>query len=222
MGKNVIEIETNIREFLDHFMSWLALGFGPALASVGHLSAPFFKKIFISAGYPLALHKPHGSNVLLDPLWSSDSLEFIHYGTEASRVDKVAFVSSFDVALQSLRVCPVKIGDAYNCGECAKCLRTMINPYVVGALHKCRTLPSELELGKIAKTFIFLGEVERGFISESMRAIEERRGDKQLYKVLQKVLNRPRWKCCFIFALKDPIGFLKKSISRIRPQKYIG
>ncbi len=213
LGKNVIEIETNLREFLDHFVNWLSLGFGPALTSVGHLLAPFFKKLFISAGYTYANMEPCGSHVLLDPLWSSDSLEFVHYGAEASRVDKVAFISSFDVALQSLRVCTVKADGAYNCGECIKCLRTMINLYVVGVLNKCKTFPLELELGKIDKTFIFLRESEQGFIRQSMRVIEERCGDKKLYKVLQKVLNRPRWKCYYIFAWNDPIEFVKKVIN---------
>ena len=221
LGKNVIEIETNLREFLDHFVNWPLLGHGPALISAGHLLAPFFKKIFISAGDTYAHIVPQGSHVLLDPLWSSDSLEFVHYGMEASRVDKVEFISSFNVALQWLRVCSGKTNGAYNCSECIKCLRTMINLYVLGLLNKCKTLNSELDVSKINKTFIFLGAEERVYIKESMRAIEERHGDKKLYKVLQKVLLRPRWKCYFIFALKDPIGFLK-SISRICPQKYMG
>jgi len=221
LGKNVIEIETNLREFLDRFVNWTSLGFGPALASLGHLLAPFFKRLLISTPYTYADIEPNGSHPLLDPLWSSDSLEFVHWGLEASRVDKVEFISGFDQVLESLRVCPVKTGGAYNCGECVKCLRTMMNLYVVGALHKCKTFNSELDVRKISRKLIFLGSNERLFIRQSMRAIEERRGDKRLYRVLRKVLNRPRWKCYFIFALKDPIGFLKKSISRIRPQKYM-
>ncbi len=212
LGKNVIEIETNLREFLDHFVNWLSLGFGPALTSVGHLLSPFFKKLFISAGDTYTYLVPQGSHVLLDPLWSSDSLEFVHYGIETSRVEKVAFISSFDIALQWLRVCSGKANGAYNCGECTKCLRTMINLYVVGELHRCRTFPSGFELSKVAKTFIFLSESEREFIKENMLAIEERHGDKKLYRILQKVLNRPRWKCYLIFAWNNPMEFLTKTI----------
>ncbi len=207
-GKNVIEIETNIREFLDHFVSWASLGHGPALASIGHLFAPFFKKIFISANYSYAHLNPWGTHILLDPLWSSNSLKFVHYGVK-SRVEKVRFISGFDQAMQSLKVCSVKKRSDYNCCECTKCLRTMINLHVVGALHKCKTFNGELDLRKISRKFILLGGSDREFIDQIMRALEDKHGSSELYKVMQRVLNRPRWKSWLIFAWDNPLYFLK-------------
>jgi hypothetical protein len=63
----------------------------------------------------------------LDPLWSTETLEFVHDGINTSRSKKVIdTICKSDLALQHLRVCWKNYFNKYNCARCEKCLRTMI------------------------------------------------------------------------------------------------
>jgi len=191
-GKRVIEIETNLRSFLDPYVPWATLAHGAALAGIGHLLFPFFSRIYIAATHTYADLFLWGSHPLLDPLWSTETLEFIHDGCEATRIDKVGLLSEFDVALQSLLVCWEHHNGAFNCGQCEKCLRTMINLYVVGALDRCTTFDTALDIKRVSK-LIVRDQNTRAFVEENLKALESRQGDQALYNALHKVLNRPRW-----------------------------
>ena len=137
-NKRFITIESNLGTLLNSYVYWGLLGHGAALATIGHLLSPYYRLLYIPATHTYADMYPWGSHPLLDPLWSSDVLEFKHDGCEATRVQKVKFISEFDVVLRSLRVCSTPV---YNCGQCEKCLRTMINLHLAGAgaLHDLRS-----------------------------------------------------------------------------------
>ena len=113
------------------------------LASVGLLFQARFRTILISAAHTYADLGPWGSHPLLDPLWSTELTEFVHHGAHATRVDKCRVLANSEVAMRHLRVCWENREGRYNCGECEKCLRTMVNLAAVGALGRCTTLPVE-------------------------------------------------------------------------------
>lgn len=191
-GKNVIEIETNVRSFLDEYVPWSGLGHGPALAAVGHLLSPTIHKIYIPASYTYADLFPSGCHPILDYLWGTESLQFIHDGCEASRVEKVAILSEYDIALQTLRVCWTNPNSAYNCGRCEKCMRTMINLEVNNALNRCKTFDQPLDIKHFLKLDMRSHNVHL-FIRENLDAIEKNGGNEELARALRKVLNRPKW-----------------------------
>jgi lipid II:glycine glycyltransferase (peptidoglycan interpeptide bridge formation enzyme) len=144
LGKNLIEVETNLRLFSDSLVDWDQYH-GAALASVGLLFQHLFREVLIPSGPSYAELYPWGSHPLLDPLWSTDLTRFEHYGCEATRVDKAAYISNFEPAMRWLRVCWVNPSSAYNCGSCEKCRLTMMNLHAAGALGRCRTLPTTLD-----------------------------------------------------------------------------
>jgi hypothetical protein len=187
--KNVIEIETNIREFFDSYVDWGLLGHGAALAAIGHLLCSTFHRIFIPATHTYSELFPWGSHPVLDPLWSSESLQFTHDGCEATRVEKVSLIAKYDIALQTLRVCWENPNSSYNCGRCEKCLRTMINLKVNNALDRCTTFDKELNIKNILKINAE-GENVRAFIKENLNALKNSRADDELERALQKVLNK--------------------------------
>ena len=82
-GKNVIEVETNLRELLDPHEDWL-MAHGTALACIGHLLSANFKKIYIPSSYSHEQLVPLGTHPDLDPLWSSEALTFVRQCREAS------------------------------------------------------------------------------------------------------------------------------------------
>lgn len=207
--KNVIEIETNIRELLDPYVNWAFVSHGAALASIGHLLTPYFRRIYIAASHTCPDFSPWGSHPDLDPLWSSDTLEFIHDGFEVTRVDKVGFITKFDTALQHLRVCNNKSLSAYNCGTCEKCIRTMINLKVHNALNKCPAFGRELELKNILKMDAH-DENIRVLIRENLDALEKSHGDMELIGALRKVLDKPVWP----YKLKKRLKTIRKKLKK--------
>jgi len=191
-GVNIIEVETNIRELLDSYVDWGFLGHGATLAAIGHLFYPDFHRIYIAATHTYADLFPWGSHPVLDHLWSSEVLEFVHDGCEATRVKKVTLISKYDIALQALRVCWKNPNSAYNCGRCEKCLRTMINLKVNDALDRCTTFDAELDLKRVSKIDI-KDDNTRSFVRENLKQLEKRQDNEELRKALQTALNRQHW-----------------------------
>ena len=100
-GKRVIEVETNLRSFIHPYLRWLH-SHGITFAAVGSLLFPFFRRIYIPAShtYSNAAFYLLGSHPALDPLWSTETLEFVHDGCEATRIEKVALIAEHDVVLK--------------------------------------------------------------------------------------------------------------------------
>lgn len=196
-GKSVIEVETNLRVLLDPYVGWGPLGHGAALAAIGHLLPAGFSRIFIPASdtYEIspdpaswAIGWGWGTHPMLDHLWSSESLEFIHDGCEAGRFKKVSFICKHDIALQTIRVCWES--DVYNCSRCEKCLRTMINLKANKALNRCTTFQTDLNFKHISA--IKVDANTREYIEENINALKKEQGNEDLIRVLQKVLDKPQ------------------------------
>jgi hypothetical protein len=191
-GKNIISIETNVRELLRPYVKWGPLGHGSVLAATGHLLSPSFDRIYIAASLTYADLLPWGSHPVLDHLWNSEALEFVHDGCEANRVEKVGLLSDCDIALKNLRVCWKNHNSAYNCGRCEKCLRTMINLKVHNALDRCTTFDEELDIRRVSRIFIKKKAI-RAVIQQNLDALNKSQGNEDLKKALRQALKRPLW-----------------------------
>ena len=98
------------------------------------------------------------------------------------------------VALEHLRVCWENLEGAYNCGRCEKCIRTMVNLTVAGALDRCQTFDRELDLFEIAHLPIHDAN-DRTFVEENCEALAARGGDPELLRALETSLSRwARWR----------------------------
>ena len=205
LQKPLIEIETNLRQLSDRYVHW-ELYHGAALAAVGHLLTGQLHKIYIAASRSYADIVPLGSHPLLDPLWSTESVEFIHDGCEATRIEKAAFIAKDDTALKHLRVCWENRDGAYNCGECEKCLRTMASLRTVGALAACAAFRSPLDLKTLAR--LHIEKLHRAHFEANLRVLESSGSDPELADALGKCLRR--------LARKDVVGrVIQKFRSRL-------
>jgi len=188
-NKKVIEVETNLRDFSDPIVEW-GLYIGSALATIGHLLKPVIGKIFIPSSQTYCNLFPSGSHPLVDPLWSSSNLKFIHDGSEATRIDKVALIADHEKALNSLRVCWKYLESGDNCGKCEKCIRTMINLKAINALDRCQTFPNTIPLNKVirakAKTVN-----KKALILENLNYLKEQGDNRKLIWALWWVLHKP-------------------------------
>ncbi|MES1021817.1 hypothetical protein ABN584_02790 [Gloeocapsa sp. BRSZ] len=85
-----------------------------------------------------ALVTPWGSHPLTDRLLSSNSFKVVHDGAEFTRTQKVGYLAKFPEALSVLQVCWRRDRGEKNCGQCSKCIRTILNFRTVKApLPEC-------------------------------------------------------------------------------------
>lgn len=192
-GVELIEIEANLRDCSDVFdLDW-NLSHGGGFAATAYSLTPLIRRIYMPSSFTYAEMVPWGSHRVLDPLWSSEDLEFVYDGCEATRIQKAALIATSEIAMASLRVCFHNTRNTHNCGRCEKCLRTMVNLYAAGALEHCTTFPNRVDVRLIKRLSIF-NELERGRIRENLRALENRPEAREIVRALTLVLNRPRWR----------------------------
>jgi hypothetical protein len=188
LGKPLIEVKTNVRAFLDPYVSW-EFTHGAAAASVALLLAPLFSKIYIASTFSYAELIPWGSHPLLDPLWSTEDMELVHDGSETARVHKTMHIATHPTALRHLRVCPENRGSVTNCGRCGKCLRAMVALELIGALERCPTLAVPLSVDAVAQ--MDLTETHARVLAEELlEELEARGGDPAMGQALRTALAR--------------------------------
>lgn len=154
MGMPVQIMATNLRSTRFRQLHWDQMGSGPLLGACGLALEARYRQLLISSTWAAADLHPLGSHPQADPLYSTATTSFIHYGDWADRIEKTEFVSRYPVALDHLRVCwESPSGD--NCGQCLKCLRTMIVLEVIGKLESCPSFPSrQLDLAVIRRLYL--------------------------------------------------------------------
>lgn len=140
-GKRLIVVRTNLHwEQPSVPGGWFMYG-GAALAAVAYALAPNHGKIYIASGSPYVNLVPCGTHALLDPLWSTEKLKFIHDDCE-TRLNKLRALVQYPEVLSRLRVCWENQGN-YNCGLCEKCVRTMLGLRALG-VDRCAAFPDTL------------------------------------------------------------------------------
>ncbi len=187
LRKPLIEVETNLRTFSEPHAEWGEFH-GNALASVTLLLSPQFRKFYIPSTYAYAQLHPWGSHPLLDPLWSTDNTEIVHDGCEATRIEKVAQISSCEIVLRSLRSCYRNPGGAYNCGQCEKCIRTMALLRAVGVLDRCTTFDGTLDLRALSR--LPYKEHSTLFLPETLQVAIKLGADPALVQALRDCVNQ--------------------------------
>ena len=78
LGKKLIEVETNLRQFADPHADWGTLYHGSALASVALLLAPQITKCYIPSTQFYREPRGWGSCPEMDPLWSTENVRIVH------------------------------------------------------------------------------------------------------------------------------------------------
>jgi hypothetical protein len=151
LGKELVEVETNVREMSDEHVVWPAYH-GSVLGAIAHLHASEFSRVIVASGVNYDNLFENGSHPLLDRLWGADRLEVLHDGAGLTRVEKLEQLADSEVARRTLRVCWRNPEDTYNCGRCEKCVRTMVTLEVLGVRERFETFPAALDLGEVAVT----------------------------------------------------------------------
>jgi len=135
LGKRLIPIRSNVRNYSEgKKISWDFMH-GLIISSIGSFFG--FDKVYVPSSHTYRELFPWGSHPLTDPMWSTESMRVIHEGAGARRWEKVKSLTQHQTMLDNLHVCwRTKIG---NCGECPKCIRTMLALHLLGA--KSQAIP---------------------------------------------------------------------------------
>lgn len=191
LGKSLVEVETNLHAFSDQTRIPWQFYHGMWIASTALLLQHKFQKVLIPGSTTSNYDnlRPQGTHPILDPLWSTELVDFYHDGCEIRRVDKAAYIASHDVAMKYLQVCDRIRRGSNNCGYCEKCLRSMLNLKAAGALERCETLPNEID-PEAVRALDLSGYSASYFARENLRALERLGTELELVRALEEALDR--------------------------------
>jgi hypothetical protein len=154
LGLRLVEVATNVKETRVAEADWNDLSHGSILTSCGLALERRYGVLLIASTFDYGHLHPIGSHPLTDPLLSTSATRVVHDGAAHSRCRKVEQLAGSDVALENLHVCWESGGDQ-NCGDCEKCLRTMVMLELAGALGRATTFPSRrLDLERVARILL--------------------------------------------------------------------
>jgi hypothetical protein len=154
-GGKLIPTATNIRKTRWANCHWELLGHGPALITIALLFEQHFNEVFIPSSYEYAILHPWGSHPMVDSLFTTSNVHFIHEGCGYSRTEKIKAISKHKHVLHNLHVCfrgsNGKGQDQYNCCNCEKCYRTMVVLAILGKLEHANFFHEKtIDLNKLA------------------------------------------------------------------------
>jgi hypothetical protein len=132
MGARPIVIRTNLRRRRPFKGAGWGRTHGGALAALGHACSGELGEIVISSAYTRASGNDWGSTWDTDPCWSSSRLRVTHFGDAFTRDQKMRAVIHHPLVREHIRVCWENRAAVGNCGECEKCVRTMVHVTVLG------------------------------------------------------------------------------------------
>jgi len=145
-------IEGNLLELHADFAFFSRISHGSVLGAMAQLFSGRLIAVALAASDDARSGLgPWGSHPLLDPLFGTSALRFVHDGIGASRAGKARRTGPTELARRHLFVCDnPNPGDPLpNCGRCEKCLRTMTELLVAGALAESETFPRDVEPERI-------------------------------------------------------------------------
>jgi hypothetical protein len=186
-GKALVEVETDCRELLDPFIDWGTYGHRLMLMSIGLLLAPQFGRVYVPGGYA---DPALGAGRTQPGEYEAFSLgvDLAPDGIEARRIDKTRAIAAWPLALANLRVCWENRRGALNCGECEKCLRTLVGLRLAGAPAGPPTFARPLDLDRVRKLDLVDANARAYMVENLERAREV--GDSDAEEAVGECLDR--------------------------------
>ena len=150
LGKELLSVTTNLRATRFRETRWGYHSHGAALASVALAISGTYPKVFCSSDDGYSGFVPWGLHPLVDRHWTTSSTEFVHYGPELHRADKLERVIDRPLVRRSLRVCQLS-ESVDNCNRCSKCLLTRLHIELLGLGDACPALSPLVDAARVAE-----------------------------------------------------------------------
>ena len=170
LGKDFLDIATNLRATRFRETNWGRLAHGGALAAVALTLERRFRLVHIAGTHSDGPVRPWGSHPRTDPLLSTSITRFVHDGNGIRRAKKTVYLSGSDLAMRTLHVC-FRIRSAENCCDCPKCLLVMLTFEVLGVRESATTFRARpLDLHRVRRIYLRSGAYVRYYQDVALRA----------------------------------------------------
>jgi len=163
---------------------------GCMLVSMALLLANRMKLGIVPSSWTLDVEPPLGSHPLIEPKLSTSLCAFSLDGCDASRIEKIRFLKEkAPESLRGLRVCidnSPENAQKINCGECIKCVRTLLELRACKAMSLCESFDKPPDLAALKRKQLLWGTLE--FWDDIRKAAREE-GDTELADTVSIILG---------------------------------
>ena len=185
VGKPLIIVDTDLRDFSDPVADWTWFVYGGLIAT--SLLLECTHRTVLCAASVADHHLPEEAVRLRGTPFGNTRTEMRIEGRTATRVEKVAAVAASGLARDTLRVCWQNVPGTVNCGTCQKCVRTHAALVASGGAGTIATFPDELALDALA-AHPAVTRSDRAYLGE-IRDAADARGEADLVAALDRALE---------------------------------
>lgn len=216
LDKELIEITGNFTHIITDYCHWVSEGHGFALAAAARALAGSLDKVYISSTFPASNQIPWGSSIMTDQLHADAAISIIHDADENDRIDKLIFIADYPIALKNLRVCgDIPYDGNYNCSQCEKCVRTMLQLWSINKLEQATSFHLPLT-PKIVRNTLLNRENLRAYYRQALLVAQKNRPqEKAMLKAIETVIARPLWLSTFMITMRRKRKHLNRNIKNI-------
>jgi 7-cyano-7-deazaguanine synthase in queuosine biosynthesis len=217
-GLTLIPIYTNAR-FLDaDWMFWEKKSQDSIFASISYALTKRISDVVFASTYDIPSMQPAGTHPLLDLAYSSSQLTIHHDNISISRLEKVKLIAEWEMAFQNIRTC--NQSQSYesgrlNCGQCIKCIRTMLELEALGLLERNHAFPQRRLTPKLVAPVIEIYKTTVDFFRELINPLRDRNRH-DLADIIQEKIDEyqslKQWK---------DLKFSLKAIAKRYDHKYL-
>ncbi|MGZ8215747.1 hypothetical protein [Methylomagnum sp.] len=171
-GIQIIPVWTNLQLLgIVSYDFWNREFMGPAMGAVAHALSGRLTDVLVASTYFIRDLHPYSSHPLIEPRLGSFSLRLHHDAERVRRLEKVATLADWPVALAHLRVCFFGKPGMLNCGVCGKCIRTKLELLCTGKSYPEHIFAdNRLGAGLILKQ-LHLKKTDAFFFDDLIRAL---------------------------------------------------
>jgi hypothetical protein len=134
LGLQLVEVDTNFDVFYHEYalLSTATFRYFAVVLALQKLFGKYYwSSSYSFSQFDIVLGNIAHFDLLSVYCLSNENTEFYSTGSEATRLEKTAYISDFDITYRYLNVCWKTL---YNCNTCDKCKRTMLTLYALGKL----------------------------------------------------------------------------------------
>ena len=185
LGVELIPVETNCRYY-------------PMYSKMEHMavvasSLRFWKAYpyqMIASSYPVSSFAfPWSSNPVTDRLFSSNNYKTVVDDIDFTRMEKAAFIKSWEAGITNLRVCFSGCEEYVNCGMCEKCLRTWLN-FKASGIDRMPNMHKQPDIELFKRMDFELFDKNEKFYKDILQYVHKHKIKDKIFEELEKEFFR--------------------------------
>lgn len=190
IGITILPLRTNIRALYPDYHAWAMVGVAASMSGIAMCLSRRIDRVTLGSSGVGLVQPPRGSHPYLDHHFSSEALTLYPAQLSVTRFEKTRLVSEWPEGLSILRTClyhTVPAHDRVNCGECEKCLRTMVCLLALGKLNEAPTFAASDVSPSALSAIVVENDFQREFYAQCMNALH-RRGRRDLVQRIRTMI----------------------------------